>query len=100
MLQAGLTLSEISRRFGARRKTIREIYANICNSGSVKDLPRSGRPPILSSRQERLVEREFERVPFVAPSEITENEASVDTRFEEFFVDTVIDAGDLIGMQF
>ena len=31
MLQAGLTNSEVSRRFGARRRTIRKIYEKFCN---------------------------------------------------------------------
>ncbi len=70
MLQAGLT---ISRRFGARRQTIRKIYEKFCTRGSVKDLPRSGRPPIFTPRQERIVKREFERDPFVAASEVAQN---------------------------
>ena len=96
-LQAGPTISEVSRRFGVRRQTIRKFYESFCNRGSVKNLHRRGRPPVFTHRQETLLRREFERDAFVAASDVAQNWGINGHTVRR---DTVFKARDLISVQF
>ncbi len=55
MLRTGATQLAVARYFNCTRITIRKLRDRYHNTGSVKDRPRSGRPKVLTQRQERFI---------------------------------------------
>jgi len=49
--------SEIARILEMRRETCRDIIKRFCEEGLTKPAPRSGRPPLLTEREERTLIR-------------------------------------------
>ena len=55
MLDAGLSLNETVRRMGVQKKTVKMWRDRFRQTGSVKDLPRSGRPRVTSANQDASI---------------------------------------------
>ncbi|XP_062598337.1 uncharacterized protein LOC134259753 [Saccostrea cucullata] len=56
--QQGNTISEIARRLGTTRKTIRKTIERRQTTGSYEDAARPGRPRISTAREDRILVRE------------------------------------------
>ena len=65
MREAGMSLRQIARRLGHHHSTISRIVSKHQTTNSVKDLPRSGRPPVTSAREDRALGRIVRRNPFM-----------------------------------
>jgi len=55
MLEAGGTTAEVAARVGASVQSIRSIRRRFAQTGSTRDLPRSGRPRVTSRAQDRYI---------------------------------------------
>ncbi len=53
--EEGFSLAEIITKSGADRRTVQRVCNNVRETGSFKDKPRSGRPPLLNERNKRTV---------------------------------------------
>lgn len=73
MIEAGLSKTEISRKFNCRWQTVHDIHKKWMTHGHVKDLPRSGRPKELCVREERQIAREHKRDPTRTARETARN---------------------------
>jgi len=60
---AGLSQTDIAKALKRPRQTIHDALKNSCQNPEGESLPRSGRPPILSSRDRRLLVREVRKHP-------------------------------------
>jgi transposase len=63
MIVAGCTRGEVAAAFGRSRQCIGRLIIKYNTTTSVQDKPRSGRPHILSRRQEKMVYRTARRNP-------------------------------------
>jgi transposase-like protein len=57
MLKSGMTVLEVARAIQRGERTIRDLRAKYRQTGSVQDKPRSGRPPVLSKQQKKIIYR-------------------------------------------
>ena len=55
MLEAGCTTAEVAARVGASVQSIRSLQRRFAQTGSTRDLPRSGRPRDTSRAQDRYI---------------------------------------------
>ena len=55
MLEAGVVVTAFARQFGVTRKVARTWRDRYNQTGSVKDLPRSGRPRVTSALQDASI---------------------------------------------
>ena len=55
MLRAGAMINHVAQHFGCSRQTSHNLTTRFTNTGSVGDLPRSGRPPVTSGRDDRVM---------------------------------------------
>jgi len=55
MLEGGMTVNDVAVSFGVHRTTIRRLAQCCRTTGTVKDMPRSGRPKRLTSREESYI---------------------------------------------
>lgn len=55
MLNAGQTVTAVSRAFGCTRRTILRLADRFRQTGSVRDRPRSGRPRVTTAREDRYM---------------------------------------------
>ena len=69
---AGLNAAEITRQLGVNRKTVDRWLKRDEEIGSIKDLPRSGRPRITSPNQDRDISLMASRDPFTNATKIRE----------------------------
>ena len=60
---AGYSHSKIGALLGRSKSTIQDALKNSCHNPHGESLPRSGRPPILSRRERRLLVRETRKCP-------------------------------------
>ena len=63
MRKSGATWREIELETGANKYSIRKIWRKYVKTGSVKNLPRSGRPPKTNEREDRHMELTVARNP-------------------------------------
>lgn len=64
MREAGLSISEIARQMGVSRPTVRLWLERYDTSGSLKDLPRSGRPRVTNAAENERIVRDIAEHPF------------------------------------
>jgi transposase len=55
MLQGGMTVQEVAAAIQRSERAIRDLRLKYRETGSVQDKPRSGRPPILSKQQKKII---------------------------------------------
>ena len=55
MLRAGLNVTNVARQMGCTRQTIHSLRNKFNITGSVRDLARSGRPPVTTLRDDRMI---------------------------------------------
>jgi len=65
------SLREIAELVGKPRSTIQGIVDRFCKNKSLKNLPRSGRPPALSQNDERFIVRQIKKNPKMSAPKIT-----------------------------
>jgi transposase len=58
MLQGGMTVQEVAAAIQRSERAIRDLRLKYRQTGSVQDKPRSGRPPVLSKQQKKIIYRE------------------------------------------
>jgi transposase len=58
MLASGVAVKEVAHAYGRTDRCIRKIRQKYRQTGSTDDLPRSGRLPILSKQQKKIIYRE------------------------------------------
>ena len=63
MLEGGARKCEAADAHGCSPRTVQRIWKKYKETGSVEDLPRTGRPPILSTRQKKLLYRAARKDP-------------------------------------
>ena len=56
-LEAGIQPQDIANQFNVHRSTIVRLGQRYRATGSVKDLPRSGRPKVTTQREDRYMSR-------------------------------------------
>ena len=54
-LEAGVTISEVARRFNVQRRVIRNLRTRFEQTGSTNDLPRTGRPRVTTPEEDRYI---------------------------------------------
>jgi transposase len=70
MLRAGCSVAEVASHFGRSSQAIRDLQKKYNTTGSTKDLPRSGRPSILSTHQKKIIYRKVHATPKIEYSEL------------------------------
>jgi transposase len=70
MLQAGATVKEAAASIGRSERAVRDIRTKYYQTGSVTDKPRSGRPPVLSKQQKKIIYRKARATPKIEYSEL------------------------------
>ena len=55
MLQTGCTYWEVAAAFGCHRITILRLRQRLQNTGTTRDRPRSGRPPVTTPKKDRYL---------------------------------------------
>jgi transposase len=77
MLTAGATRAEVAAAFGRSRQCIGRLVTKYNTTHSVQDKPRSGRPYILSRRQQKLIYRIARRTPKIEYRELANTTALI-----------------------
>ena len=54
-IQAGRRKDDVARHFGISARTVTITLAKFNNTGTVKDLPRSGRPRVTTQREDAFI---------------------------------------------
>jgi transposase len=70
MLRSGSTIPEVADAYGRTDRAIRDLRKKYNQTGSVQDKPRSGRPPILSTHQKKILYRKARSKPKIEYSEL------------------------------
>jgi hypothetical protein len=68
--EAGAELAELASEFGRSKYTIHDTIKRFSPYQTTSDLPRSGRPPRLSSRTKKIIYREARAAPKIEYSEL------------------------------
>lgn len=68
--EAGVTTAELCAEFGCARNTIHYTIKRHSTHGTIKDLPRTGRPPKLSVHEKKIVCRKARAAPKIEYSEL------------------------------
>jgi transposase len=70
MLHSGETVKEVAHAYGRTDRCIRKIHPKYRQTGTTKDKPRSGRPPVLSHAQKKVIYRIVRAAPKIEYSEL------------------------------
>jgi transposase len=73
MLKSRMTVPEVVRAIQRGERTIRDLRAKYRQTGSVQDKPRSGRPPVLSKQQKKIIYRKVRSTPKMEYSVLQED---------------------------
>ena len=73
MMRAGMTQQACAQHFNCSRRTIIRLYRRYMATGSVDDSPRSGRPKVLTPRQDAHIRTTHLRDRFKPVSRTAEN---------------------------
>ena len=55
LLEASTPVKQVARRMGVSPNAIRKLRQKFMETGQVKDKPRSGRPKVMTLREDRLI---------------------------------------------
>jgi transposase len=72
MLAAGCTCAEAARAYGRTERCIRDIRTKYAKTGTTEDRPRSGRPPVISFSQKKIIYRKARAAPKIEYSELAQ----------------------------
>jgi transposase len=72
MLNSGATPKEVAEAYGRTERCIRDLRKKYAQTGTTADKPRSGRPPILSPHQKRIIYRKARAAPKIEYSDLAE----------------------------
>jgi transposase len=72
MLDGGASVTEVADAYGRTARCIRDLRKKYTQTGTTEDLPRSGRPPILSLSQKKIICRKARATPKLEYSELAE----------------------------
>jgi transposase len=70
MLYSGMGVVEVAKHYGRTERCIRDLRTKYSQTGTTKDKPRSGRPPILSLHQKKIIYQKARAVPKLEYSEL------------------------------
>jgi transposase len=79
MLRGGYTTAEVANAYGRTDRAIRDLRKKYTQTGSVQDKPRSGRPPMLSTQQKKILYRKARSKPKIEYSKLCKDGIFVDT---------------------
>jgi transposase len=68
MLQGGMTVQEVAAAIQRSERAIRDLKYR--QTGSVQDKPRSGRPPVLSKQQKKIIYKKVRAAPKIEYSQL------------------------------
>jgi transposase len=71
MLAGGCTVVEVARAYGRSDRCIRDLRTKYHQTGTTADKPRSGRPPILSLHQKKIIYQKACAAPKMEYSELS-----------------------------
>jgi len=71
MLQGGMTVQEVAAAIQRSERAIRDLRLEYRQTGSVQDKPRSGRPPVLSKQQKKILFRKVRAAPKIEYSQLS-----------------------------
>jgi transposase len=77
MLRAGMTIAAVAQHFGCSRTTIHSLQRRFAATGSVYDQPRTGRPRVLTRRQDAYIRVTHMRNRFLSASDTARNTIGV-----------------------
>jgi transposase len=85
MLRGGCTVSEVTTHFQRGDQTIRDLKRKYNSTTTTQDKPRSGRPPMLSLHQKKIIYRKIRGKPKTTYKELAEvgTRVNVDGTFEK-----------------
>ena len=66
MKNDGKSLSEISKIINRPRSSIQTVLRNFNNTGTIENKPRSGRPPLLTGRDQRQIIKKVKEEPKIS----------------------------------
>ena len=69
MLRAGMAKAAVAQHFRCSRTTIHDLHRRYLALGSVDDRPRTGRPPVLTRRQDAYIRVTHMRDRFVSATD-------------------------------
>lgn len=72
MLHGGATVAEVADAYGRTERCIRDLRKKYHQTGTTADKPRSGRPPILSPYQKKIICRKARAKPRIEYKELAE----------------------------
>jgi transposase len=70
MLQGGMTVQEVATAIQRSERAIRDLRLKYRQTGSVQDKPRSGRLPVLSKQQKKIIYRKVRAAPKIKYSQL------------------------------
>jgi transposase len=70
MLYSGMGVVEVAKHYGRTERCIQNLRTQYSQTGTTKDKPRSGRPPILSLYQKKIIYRKARAAPKLEYSEL------------------------------
>jgi hypothetical protein len=71
-LLAGCSTKSVAEEHTRSQRAVQKIYIKYCTTNSVTNLPRSGRPAVLSDRQKKLLLRAVRKNPRITYPELAE----------------------------
>jgi transposase len=79
MLCGGYTIAEVANAYGRTNQAICNLRKKYTQTGSVQDKSCSGRPPMLSTQQKKILYRKARSKPKIEYSELCKDGIFVDT---------------------
>jgi transposase len=73
MLAGGCTVAEVAKAYGRSDRCIRDLRTKYHQTGTTADKPRSGRPPVLSLHQKKIICRKARAAPKIEYSELAKD---------------------------
>jgi transposase len=70
MLAGGCTVVEVAKAYSRSERCIRDLRTKYHQTGTTADKPRSGRPPIISLHQKKIIYRKARAAPKIEYSEL------------------------------
>jgi transposase len=72
MLNGGIPVKEVAHAYGRSDRCIRKIRQKYHQTGTTQDKPRSGRPPVLSLAQKKIIYRKVRAAPKIEYSKLAQ----------------------------
>jgi hypothetical protein len=79
MLQGGCTVKEVAEAINRSVRAVRELRKKYHQTGTIQDKPRSGRPPVLSLNQKKIIYRAARKALKIEYSELAKVAIFVDS---------------------